>query len=41
MEYRMNDKYSSPIEDIFDMCRNSESSNAFLLLVLPRNPETL
>ncbi len=32
MEYRMNDKYSSPIEDIFDMCRNSESSNAFLLL---------
>ena len=21
MEYRMSDKYSSPIEDIFDMCQ--------------------
>lgn len=32
MEYRTSDKYSSPIEDIFDGCRDSEESAAFLLL---------
>lgn len=32
MEYRTSDKYDSPIEDIFDSCRNSEESSAFLLL---------
>jgi len=32
MEYRMSDKYSSPIEDIFDICREVESHNAILLL---------
>ena len=33
MEYRMSDKYSSPIEDIFDMCQEQgENHNAFLLL---------
>jgi len=32
MEYRMGDKYSSPIEDIFDACRDFEGNNAFLLL---------
>lgn len=32
MEYRMSDKYSSPIEDIFDICREQGEHNAFLLL---------
>lgn len=32
MEYRMSDKYSSPIEDIFDACQESGGHNAFLLL---------
>lgn len=32
MEYRTSDKYNSPIEDIFDSCRNSEERAAFLLL---------
>ncbi len=32
MEYRTSDKYNSPIEDIFDMCRDSEECNACLLL---------
>lgn len=32
MEYRTSDKYNSPIEDIFDSCRNPEKSTAFLLL---------
>lgn len=32
MEYRMSDKYSSPIEDIFDICQNEGEHNAFLLL---------
>lgn len=32
MEYRTSDKYSSPIEDIFDICRSSEEYNACLLL---------
>ena len=32
MEYRTSDKYDSPIEDIFDSCRNSEERAAFLLL---------
>lgn len=32
MEYRMNDKYVSPIEDIFDVCQESGNYNAFLLL---------
>lgn len=31
MEYRMSDKYCSPIEDIFDACREEEP-HAFLLL---------
>lgn len=32
MEYRMSDKYSSPIEDIYDICQESGTHNAFLLL---------
>lgn len=32
MEYRTSDKYNSPIEDIFDGCRNLEEGMAFLLL---------
>lgn len=32
MEYRMSDKYSSPIEDIFEICQEEESHSAFLLL---------
>lgn len=32
MEYRMSDKYSSPMEDIFDICREEGGNNAFLLL---------
>ena len=32
MEYRMSDKYSSPIEDIFEICQEEETHSAFLLL---------
>lgn len=32
MEYRTSDEYYSPIEDIFDMCRNPEEHSACLLL---------
>lgn len=32
MEYRTSDKYLSPIEDIFDGCRDPEGRSAFLLL---------
>lgn len=32
MELRMGDKYSSPMEDIFDLCQDAESGKAFLLL---------
>ncbi|MCM1135749.1 MAG: hypothetical protein NC400_09270 [Clostridium sp.] len=32
MEYRMSDKYSSPMEDIFDICQEEGAYNAFLLL---------
>ncbi len=32
MEYRMSDKYDSPIEDIFEMCQEEGTQNAFLLL---------
>lgn len=32
MEYRTSDKYNSPIEDIFDICRNPEGHSACLLL---------
>ncbi|MCI8408800.1 MAG: hypothetical protein HFJ09_05960 [Lachnospiraceae bacterium] len=32
MEFRMSDKYSSPMEDIFDICQEGEGHNAFLLL---------
>lgn len=32
MEYRTSDKYSSPIEDILESCRDFERQNAFLLL---------
>lgn len=32
MEYRMSDKYSSPIEDIFDICQEKGGRKAFLLL---------
>lgn len=32
MEFRMSDKYSSPIDDIFDMCSIQGAHNAFLLL---------
>ena len=33
MEYRMSDKYSSPMEDIFDICQEKRNRNAFLLLL--------
>ena len=32
MEYRMSDKYSSPIEDIYEMCQETGGHTAFLLL---------
>lgn len=32
MEFRTSDKYNSPIEDIFDICRDSEECRACLLL---------
>lgn len=32
MEYRMGDKYDSPIEDIYEICQEGEGHNAFLLL---------
>lgn len=32
MEYRMSDKYDSPMEDIFDSCKNPEGCRAYLLL---------
>lgn len=32
MEFRMSDKYSSPMEDIFDICQDEGEHNAFLLL---------
>lgn len=32
MEYRMSDKYSSPMEDIFDICQAEGEHKAFLLL---------
>lgn len=32
MEYRMSDKYDSPMEDIFESCQEEEDHNAFLLL---------
>ncbi|MEH2951592.1 P-loop NTPase fold protein [Candidatus Merdisoma sp. JLR.KK011] len=32
MEYRMSDKYSSPMEDIFDICQDPREQNACLLL---------
>lgn len=32
MEYRTSDKYDSPIEDIYDVCRNLDEYNACLLL---------
>ncbi len=32
MEYRMSDKYSSPMEDIFDSCQNPGELSSFLLL---------
>ncbi len=32
MEYRMSDKYSSPLEDILDACRGYGEGQAFLLL---------
>lgn len=32
MEYRTSDKYYSPIEDIYDICRNPEEHSACLLL---------
>ena len=32
MEYRMNDKYSSPMEDILDLCQEEGVHRAFLLL---------
>lgn len=32
MEYRMSDKYNSPIEDIFDICQKPEECAAILLL---------
>lgn len=32
MEYRMSDKYSSPMEDIFDVCQEAGERKAFLLL---------
>ncbi|MDE7425513.1 MAG: hypothetical protein K2N51_17780 [Lachnospiraceae bacterium] len=30
MEFRMSDKYSSPMEDIFDICQDEGEHNAFL-----------
>lgn len=32
MEYRMSDKYNSPMEDIFEICQEEGTHNAFLLL---------
>jgi len=32
MEYRMSDKYNSPIEDMFDICQEEGTQKAFLLL---------
>lgn len=32
MEYRMSDKYCSPMEDIFDICQEAAGHHAFLLL---------
>lgn len=32
MEYRMSDKYDSPMEDIFEICQEEEAHSAFLLL---------
>lgn len=32
MEYRMSDKYDSPIEDIFEICQEEGTQNAVLLL---------
>ncbi|MCH5265968.1 MAG: ATP-binding protein [Lachnospiraceae bacterium] len=32
MEYRMSDKYNSPMEDIFDVCQEAGRGTAFLLL---------
>lgn len=32
MEYRMSDKYNSPMEDIYDICKESRGNHAFLLL---------
>ena len=32
MEYRTSDKYNSPIEDIYDSCRELDDAAAFLLL---------
>lgn len=32
MEYRMSDKYSSPMEDILDLCQEERAHSAFLLL---------
>lgn len=32
MECRMSDKYNSPIEDIYDICRDPQETNACLLL---------
>ena len=32
MEYRTSDKYNSPIEDIYDICRSRSEHNACLLL---------
>lgn len=32
MEFRMSDKYNSPMEDILDVCQNEKEYNAFLLL---------
>lgn len=32
MEYRTSDKYSSPMEDILDICREPEEKHAVLLL---------
>ncbi|MEZ3505720.1 MAG: hypothetical protein K1W10_01945 [Lachnospiraceae bacterium] len=32
MEYRMSDRYSSPMEDILDLCQEDRTHSAFLLL---------
>ncbi len=32
MEYRMSDRYSSPIEDILDICKETSGGHSFLLL---------